>query len=405
MAHATPSYGAMDCMALRLPPRARWIGDSAWVIAANLSQAAGPFLGLILISRLQGVEAAGRFAYAQAFTTPLILLLSLQLKALLLTHSERELTLAAAAGMRTLSTALGLLSAVALLVLVSPLAALLMVARLADSWAELFQAQQQRDGRMWRAGTGAVARSLVFLAAIASTASAERGIAVYALFSLLLVVVFDVRSSRFRLSFNLIAWKIFFARGALLSIAMFLLAAQASVPRIALGHYVSDAALGGFATLSVILQTGNLVASSFGQALLPSLGQASLRRIATWVTIPAVVAAAVLILFRLAPDLPMVFLHVPVGIESRHTLNALCLSQLAVWPAAVIGYALTARRIYSQQIYLSAVLLAVAALASWLLIPRFGAPGAAAALGISSISMLSLSCYLLGRTPQSLEIQ
>jgi len=392
-------------MAFRLPPRARWIGDSAWAVVANLSQAAGPFLGLILISRLHGLEAAGRFAYAQAFTTPVIHLLSLQLKALMLTHSEQELAFDSAAGMRTLSTALGLLSAVAMLVLVSPLAALLMVARLADSWAELFQAQYQRDGRMWRAGAGAAVRALAFLTAIAATGSAERGIAAYALVSLLIVVVFDAQSSQFRLSFNAGAWRIFFGRGALLSGAMFLQAAQASVPRIALGHYATEAALGAFATLSVILQTGNLIASSFGQALLPFLGAASLRRIVAWVAIPVAFAAVVWLGLHFAVDLPILLFHFPVGVESKITLNALCLSQLAVWPAAVIGYALTARRVYTEQIYLAGALLVVAVIASWLLIPRYGAPGAAAALGIGAVSMLLISFFLLGRSPVIAESQ
>ena len=405
MAQATPDYGVLAATPQTSRPQARWMTDSAWAIVANLSQAAGPFLGLILISQTHGLGAAGRFAFAQALTTPIILLLSFQLKALLLTHEVAELSTASAVGIRALSSALGLAVTFGLLIWVSPLAGLLMASRLVDSWAELFQADQQRNGRMWRAGSSAFARACCFLAAIAATASAEEGVAAYVLLSLFLLLVFDLDSSGFGFQFDPTIWKTIFRRGSVLAGAMFLQALQASIPRLVLGHFASEAALGSFATLCVILQTGNLIASAFGQGLLPFLGDAPIRRIVIWAGLPAAVAVIVLGATLLAGDLPLVLFHIPVHPEARRTILALSLSQLVVWPAAMLGYALTARRIYGQQIYLALGLNVVSAASSLLLIPRFGAPGAAVTLGMTSAVTLAAAFVLLRRNSTLLEVR
>ena len=405
MVQANPDYGVMDTMAPTATPQARWLNDAAWAIVANLSQAAGPFLGLILISQAQGLEAAGRFAYAQALTTPIVLLLSFQLKALLLTHSAQELSTASAAGIRVLSTALGVAIAFALLLLFSPMAGLLMAARLVDSWAELFQADQQRSGRMWRSGLSAAVRAGCFLGAIAFTGSAEQGVAAYFVLSFILLVVFDMDSPGVGLNFDPAIWRCFLSRGALLGTVLFLNASQSSFPRLTLGHYTNEAALGSFATLSVLLQAGNLVASAFGQGLLPALATASLRRVIGWAVLPAVAGVVAFGAIFLAGDLFFQLFRVPRRADSAQTLLALGVSQIVVWPSAMIGYALTARRIYNQQIYLSLAMIAVAAISSLLLVPRYGAPGAAATLGISSTAMLLVSFWLLNRNIGSQEAQ
>jgi O-antigen/teichoic acid export membrane protein len=379
------------------PSSRHWGTDVFWATVLNLSQAGGPFLAIMILARLHGMTAAGEFAYAQALTAPVAQLLNLQLKALILTHSSSELPLSVAFKLRGAATSVGLLIAGGFAVFVSPSASVWMLVRLVDSWAELFQSEAQREGRMARAAVSAFLRAVALVLCIAGSNSLVAAAFGYLLVSVLLLLTVDrCETSRETVAQSEI-WTTVLRSGAMLGFVLFLQSASSSIPRVVLEQQTDLATLGILATLSTLVQTGNLVASAYGQGLLPSLSSASRRRIAWWVILPALaglVACAIELTF---PSEVLGLLGIQESAAARQLLTAVGVSQILIWPSAVIGYCLTSRRLYGHLVWVGVALLGSSALASIWLVPLWGAVGAVAALAVPAVVNLLLGFSLLPR--------
>ncbi len=382
---AFPLSGAMASTSAR---QRRWWQDTAWVAVANLSQAAGPFLALMLLARWHGLEAAGQFAYALAITAPLAQLLNFQLKALILTHSPDELPLSLTASIRAIVSFPAALLVLGLSIVTTSLVGLWMAARLIDSWAEIFQADLQRTGQMSRAAYSQALRAVGLVAAIWLAPSPTLAVLLFIAFSLMLLMLFDWR---FLPLYFTLQWSTLgpvLHRGFVLGLVLFLQTTGASIPRLVLEGNTDIATLGLFASLSVLLQVGNLLSSSFGQSLLPQLPSASLARIALWSTIPLLGAIIAFAVGQLAQPLFFDLLRIPPTQQAREILLGLGLAQLTVWPAAMIGFALTAKRLYSQLLWVGASILIASAATSFWLIPKWGHFGAA--MSIATVGAVTL---------------
>ena len=84
--------------------------------------------------------------------------------------------------------------------------------------------------------------------------------------------------------------------------------------------------------------------------------------------------------------------------HAETTLLTLSLAQLTIWPATMLGYALTARRLYREMLWLGLSLILVSALSSWLLVIPFGSVGAAMSLASSGLATLLICFWLLSRS-------
>jgi O-antigen/teichoic acid export membrane protein len=381
------------------PAIRRWWSDTFWAAVANLSLAAGPFLGLLLLTRAQGLHAAGQFAFAQAVTAPLALMLNSQLKALMLTHSEAELSLATALAVRLLSSIPAVALSCGLAIGLSPLVGIWMVARLVDSWAEVFQAQEQRMDRMPRAALSVALRAVLLVTCLSVQPDLERAAVWYASLSLLLLIISDWGFSAMSIRLRWSALEPVLRRGAMLGLILCLQALSGSVPRVVLERCTDPSVLGLFATLSVTVQTGNLMASSFGQGLLPSMGKASRKQILMWAAIPMMVALVALLLEQKWESTLFEVFHIAATPLARELLLSLGMAQLIVWPSAMIGYALTAKRLYKELLWVGLGIATTSAVASFALIPVWGASGAAIAMTLSAAATLGLSFWFLAKEP------
>jgi O-antigen/teichoic acid export membrane protein len=385
-ATASPSHRAIEVSGLML---------------ANVLQAAGPSVAVLLLGHLHGLSSAGEFAYALAITAPLGQLFSFQLKALLLTHSPAEFPLSQALGLRLWLLPPLLLAAALLGAFTQPMVGLWLLARLLDSWAEVFQAEHQRSARLGRLAAGSLARTLALTIAVALIPQAWAAALLYLLLALLTLLWLDASPYPFA---PRRAWQndqLWLRRGFALGICLFLQAASSSFPRLLLESSADAASLGLFASLCIPLQTGNILASAYGQSLLPRLGAASLRQLVGWTLVPAACAGLALIVGWPLRNWFFVLLAAPVApATDRIWLTLLC-AQFAVWPAVFIGHALTARRLFRPQLWVTGGLLATSLLAGLWFVPRFGAMGAAMTLSATSLSMLAQSFFLLYQTEEA----
>lgn len=375
--------------------RGNRLAELGGLMAANLLQAAGPSVAVLLLGHLHGLAAAGEFAYALAFTAPLGQLFSFQAKALLLTHSPGEFPLSQAIGLRLWLLPPLLLVAALLAWLTQPMVGLWLLARLLDSWGEIFQAEHQRTARLGRLAAGSLARALALTVAVALIPQAWAAALLYLLLGLLTLLWLDAAPYHFRPN---LAWhsnQIWLQRGFTLGLCLFLQAASSSFPRLMLEASTDTTALGLLAALCLPMQTGNILTSAYGQSLLPRLGAASLPQLVGWTLVPA--GAALLAFLAGWPFRHWLFaiLATPATATADSLWLALLAAQCIVWPAVFIGHALTARRLLRPLLWVAAGLVATSLLSGCWLIPRFGAVGAALTLAATSASMLIQSFLVL----------
>ena len=93
--------------------------------------------------------------------------------------------------------------------------------------------------------------------------------------------------------------------------------------------------------------------------------------------------------------------HIAATPLARELLLSLGMAQLVVWPAAMIGYALTAKRLYKELLWVGLGIAATSVLASLTLIPAWGASGAAIAMTLSAAATLGLSFWFLAKEPSA----
>ncbi len=373
----------------------RWWSDAIWVAIANLSQAAGPFLGLVLLTRWHGLHAAGEFALAQAITAPLAQLGGFQLKALILTHSEDELSTGEAAGFRMWTSLPVTLGCLLLGWWGGAAVGVWMLGRLTDSWGETMQAIDQRQNRMPRAAISVVARTVLMVACLGLAPDLLAAGLSYVVGSFVLFGLLDWRQELLGMPLATIGWRVWVKRGTALGLMLFLQSTAASLPRILLETKWDKATLGLFASLFVLVQAGNLLCSSLGQALLPTFRTAGVGRVAAWTLATVGFATGAMILEL--PLAPWIFelLRVPPSDAAHALLRSFGYAQLVIWPAGIVGYALSARRLYGQLLAMGIALVAVSGLVSLWLIPRWGAQGAVCAIAAScTVTLLMSFVYL-----------
>lgn len=380
----------------RYPSPALGLSQSGAIMLRELIQAAGPYGSLLIIAQRFGLDGAGYFSWAQALTLPIFQLLSFQLKPLMLTHSAAEIPLRLGLRLRTLLLAPTLLAVLGLSLFGGLLVGIMAASRALEHWAEMYQSDWQRHGQAQRALLSSTLRTLSLLGALLLAPSAEMGFGTWFLLSGITLLACEFRATQAdpaNIPLKPLLW-----RGSLLGIVLFLQAAQASFPRLALEHFCDRKTLGLFATLTVVVQAGNLLASGYGQSLLPRLAESEGWRLWRFILFPGLFGLLLLgVAFAGRVWFSSLAAVLPLPLETSSLLLVFA-APVFVWPAAVVGCALTAKRLYRTQIFISLALNVIVAASSYFLIPRGGLPAALLVLAISGASMLVLASFAIRAT-------
>lgn len=381
-----------------------WATESFWILLATLAQAAAPALSILILARLRGLSVAGEFALAQAFTTPMVQLISLQLRPLLLTHSQHEFALASAAALRSISSLVGILVAAALFCWSGPIAAILMCTRIIDGWAELFQSELQRTGQSPRMAISSILRCFTFLLALLLLDNVSSALLLFGLLSTAILILIEIPGGSFRFCWDAGPIREFAWHGILLGGVLCLQAMQANFPRLLLERSTDKQTLGLFASLGLIMQLGNLVAGAYGQALLPEFARVNPLRIMGRVGLVALVALLWIPIQDLAGAWITALLVNRSDSASVDLIHQYSLVQVFVWPAAVVGCALTAKRLYRQQIAITASVLLLSVIVGVAVIPSRGLEGATITQATAAAATLLLAFVFLSRSKPKLEV-
>lgn len=394
--------------AARNPPSLRV--NMGWALGGNAAAAAAQWALLVLLARLANPEALGRFALATAVTTPIFLFTSLQLRSALATDAGRLFRFADYLGVHVLGAAAGLLASGAVLAVAgyereTALAVLaLALAKAVDAVSDLHYGLMQQHERMRPIAVSLAARGVLGVAALAAALWTGGGVALAVLAvgacSLAVLVGYDARVAAALLGASRQRRAPRFAPRVLRAIVrtslpmgfvILAVSLRTYIPRLFVEDRFGAAELGIFAALSSFVAAGTLVIGAVGQSATPRLARhfqrgevASFRRLLARLLLLACGVGAAGVGVAALAGRPIVQLVFGGEYAARaDVLVGLMGAAFFAYVASLVGYGLTAARLFLVQLPLfTATSLACAGL-SWWLVPAHGLLGAAAAWGAS----------------------
>lgn len=395
----------------------RGTSDLAWMVSGNLCQALAQWGYLVVTTKLAGVEGAGRYAYANAICTQVVLLTGLHLRSLQGSDTRMDFPFAAYFTLRaaTAAVSVGVMAAAAWLHRTNAellwLIAFVGLTRVVESLIETSYGQMQRARRLDAVGRSLLARGVVslvsFWVVLERTGSLPLAALAAAAVAAVAMAFHDfplVRGERFFTSDGAQVRRLF-RQARSLGMTSFLSALQINLPRYLVRGTLGDSALGIYAALAQLPLSAAIFVRSMGDAALP--------RFARWYQVeqraghPGLIyrmLAGVALLFvgggalaLAAGEQILSLLYTPAHAGFVGLLLVLIAAELPSQATAVLGGAATASRRLRLQPLAVGVPVAFLAVAGWQAIEWRGLWGLALAVGVANALMLGGYALLLRR--------
>lgn len=392
-----------------------------WVLAGNLVYAGCQWAMLVVLARLGTPEMVGDFALGLALTAPLFVLATLNLRAAQATDQRRDYAFADYAQLRLLCV----VAAVVVLAVILAggdfgrttvaIVALLGATKSIDALGDVVYGLLQQHECMRRIGVSRILHGLLQLAALAAAMLLTRSLiaaaAAMALVSLVVTVLYDVRSARLiARTGELFLWRrpCWPTLGRLLVLTLPLGVAAAldslntSVPRYVLDAHGGREAIGYYAAIAYFLVGQGTLVVALADAARPRLARALLTSREEFVTLArrlGLIALAIggfgLVLASVAGAQILRLLYGPEYASQTSVFVAIMAAAIPWNLAGVIGTALAAARRFRALLLSFVVMTGVTTFASLALVPEHGALGAAWALGLGMVARLAAASLSL----------
>ena len=412
-----------------LLPAPRMRSNIRWNLVGNVAYALGQWVQLIILAHMGGPAAVGVYVFALSLTAPVMMLASLCLRFVQACDARRAYAFREYLGLRGATTA----AAVATIALIAwgtggPAWAVLLpicAMRAADALADIHYGLWQQHERMGVIAGGLILNSIssaAFMTVAALLGGGVPGAAIgSALGSCAALVFIRLRTSADAELRRAVAerpgpvsWPRMgrlAAEAAPLGITILLGSLQQNVPRFFLAHYGGDVALGVFAAASQLTAGGDVVIAALGGAAGPRLaslraaGEAGAFRglIRKLVLFGALLGAAGVALSAVAGRRILELLYRP-EFGSGAPVLVLLSAAAGIWfVATLLGYSLSAARVFKVQPALLAVALIVLMAGCAVLVPVHGGAGAAMALLLASSVQALLAWQVLRKVRVEVE--
>lgn len=401
----------------RSSPAWRMRRNVRWNLLGNVVYALGQWLQLIILARMGGPAAVGRYAFALALTGPVMMFASLCLRFLQASDARgayafreylclrRGTTVAAVFAIAIIASTAGVGRAVWLVLL--PVCSMRAADALSDIYYGLWQQHERMNVISWGLVLNAVS-SVAFMTAASRLGGGVPGAAVGAALGSCVSLVFihlrTVSDRELRRAIapspEPVAWRRLFrlsAEAAPLGLTILLGSLQQNIPRFFVQRYAGAVALGLFAAASQLTTAGDLLAGALGAAAIPRLGSfctrgdtRSFRNLTRKLVLAgALLGAAGVTLSAVGGRWFLVHLYRPEFGSGAHLLVILSIAAGMWFVASLLGYALSSARVITVQPILLTVTLTMLLLCCATFVPRYGVEGAAwALLAASSLHAL-----------------
>jgi O-antigen/teichoic acid export membrane protein len=372
-----------------------------WALVGNVGYTVFQWGILVCIAKLGNASDVGAFALGLAVTAPVITLANLHLRVLEATDARGDYPFPVYFALRLLTTSLAL-AVIAVIALAwgyrgAPLALILAVglAKAFEAVSDVVFGLLQESENLRRVALSMLSKGVLSVIAIGGVLALGGNIVVatmtMALCWMVLLVSYDLpaasRLSSIRPTADPRALKSLAWMAAPMGCVGALGSLTANVPRYAIEGNLGPTALGHFAAIAYLFVAGGQPMMALGAAVTPRLARSFVTDLGAYrqLTRKTVLTAAALGLLAVAVAAIAGPLVLAVAYAPEYAQEAPALEWMAV--AAGIGFAakalaaaVTAARRLSVQLPIAITSLAVAALASEMLVPRWGLVGAAFAV-------------------------
>jgi len=376
----------------------------AWTFAGNAVYAAGQWAILSLLAKLGSSEMLGQYAFALAVTAPVTMLVHLNLRAVIGTDIAHKHLFRDYLSVRLWTTIAGLAAIAVLAWAVAPTRPMLLVillaglAQSAENVSDAFYGALQRHERMDRIAVSMIARAALSAAAIGIalwlTHDIVIAVAALAAARLTTLLAWDVRVGAEPVAGQPSTGSGFaILRTALpLGLVLMLVTLNTNLPRYAIERFAGIRELGAFAAVAGFLTAGNTIINALGQSATPRLARyfhdrdvARFRRLMLQLggISVALGAAGVSGAVLLGASI-LRLLYRDEYAQYAGLLAAVMFAGIPIYVASTLGYVITSVRAFDAQLPLFGAVAATCAIASWLLISRFGLMGAPMALAAAA---------------------
>lgn len=405
----------------------------AWTLSGNLIFAATQWGMLVLLARLGNRSDLGLYTLGLAITTPVFLLLSLQLRGAQATEPQSSpyrfghyFTLRAGLSALALLLCLGYALVRATMsdtgagtvtsnAALAPVIGWLALAKLLDSLSDVCYGHWQAQGRLPEVARSLILRGALSVgllgAAFALTRQASWAAAGTAAGYLIAWLAYDLPRTRRGAAGErwwLPVWPTLRSLTRLtwpLGVAVGLIALNASLPRYFLAHERGVAAVGLFSALSYVTVAGSMVVTALGQAATTPLARlveagetGAFRSLLGRLLLGGVGigVAGVLGAALLGGPLLRLLYGPPYAAEAPLFVLLMAAAGLS-YVASFAGFGMTALRQFRAQVPLFLATTLSLLLSCWLWIPVAGLSGAAWALALSAAVQLLGSLWVVAR--------
>jgi O-antigen/teichoic acid export membrane protein len=427
-----PAAGSVAAAAT--PPLEKTVSlraNFAWTLAGNAIYAACQWGMLVSIAKLGTPTMVGQFTLGLAVAAPVFMLTSLQLRAVLATDARNEYRLGHYIAPRVLGTAAGLI-----LILAFALAShyrrdtavvvlLVSAAKAAETLSDIIYGFWQKHERFDKIAMAMIGRGMGSVAIVAVVLYSTRSIAVacgaMALYWFVWLATYEYSGIRSLLAsvspeealgteWDMGKCKRLVVLSLPLGVVMLLISLNANIPRYFVEHYCGEAALGYFAAMAYAFVAGNTVMSAMGQSAMPRLARnfdsnrpAFARLLKNMLLLGAAVGVLGIGVALLFGPTFLRLVYRPDYAQYSIVFSWLMAAAAVAYVGSMLGYGMTAARMFRPQVPLFLAATASTVLGCWLLIPRLGLAGSAYAVLIGAlVSCLGSAGLLLSwwrRTP------
>lgn len=367
-----------------------------WMFIGNSTYAFMQWVQLSLITKFCSIQILGSYTLALAITAPIFLFLGFQLRALLVTDSNREWTFSSYFILRAIMMFIALSIVITYsLISKSGFTVLLLVAilKMIEGFAEIFNSQQQLCEKMNK-----VAISLI-LKGISATIALFIGLYIYdsitigltfaIIFNIIILFFNDYLNCKKLLGNKVIIkihnlrLKALFVKALPLGFVMCIISLNTNVSKYIVEYFLGTETQGVYSTLAYCLVFGNFVNSAIGQSFTPRMS----RFYAESMKSKFLNLSKKFIFINLGLGFLLywgaviggkLFLRIMFSEEISQyydLFSLIMLSGIFLYTASALGYTLTSMRIFKIQPFINGTVFIVNSISCYFLINRYGIYG------------------------------
>jgi O-antigen/teichoic acid export membrane protein len=411
----------------------RW--NFSWTFIGNIIYSGCQWGMLVVLAKIGNPEMVGQYGLAMAIATPILALSSLQLRAVLTTDVRERVPFGEYLGFRLATTVLSLLIIGAIPFVMhyrreSTLVVLIIgLGQALETLSDLYYGRMQFYDHMDRIAKSMIARGLLGLGALGATVyltkSVVWGAVALVLARSVVLVGYDInkrtqllprhaapaeaeqviasKRDALRPRWNWGTQSELFRTSITLGVIAMLVSLLPNIPRYFIQGSLGERALGIFTATAFLVSSGSLIVNALGQSAFVRLAKhygagdvagfnSLLLKLLGIAAVLGLGGIAVAVTFG---HMLLTLLYRPEYAEHTDVLIAMMVGGAMTYVSGLMASAVTSARCFARQIPVLATAVGAAALASWVLVPRYGLLGAAFAVIITSTALTAGEVVLL----------